>query len=304
MSKYWYLTAGKMKVVSLGLLILSVLAVNAHAQSILGNASTFAVLGGSEVTNVSPSVITTGNVGVAPATSITGFNSISGLAVSDPQVLAGTVQSDTAGAIAAQGSLTTALTDLGALSSVATTVLNGNLTGLVLAPGVYSVAAGTTNLAGTLTLAGTGSASDTWVFLMPSTLITSTGSTVVTTDSVGVGNVFWDVGSSATIQSGTTFYGNILASTSISMVTGATDSCGSALASTGAVTLEMNTISTGCNLGVTATTTSGGVTTVSVPTPGGTITATVPEGGSTLLYLCSFLLPLGAMRAFRFRRSI
>ena len=300
MSKYRYLTAGKMKVFSLGLLILSVLAVNAHAQSILGNASSFAVLGGSTVTNVPTSTIT-GNVGVwssGGANAITGFTS-----PSDSQVT-GTVYPGGAVPMAAQGSLTTALTDLGALSSVGTLIgSNLSLDG-PLAPGVYSVAAATSNLTGTLTLAGTGSANDTWVFLMSSTLITSSGSKVVTTDAPGTGNVFWDVGSSATIASGTTFYGNILASTSISMVTGATDLCGSALASTGAVTLQMNKISTGCNGGVSATT-SGGVTTVTVPTPsGGTITATVPEGGSTLLYLCAFLLPLGAMRTFRFRRSI
>ncbi len=300
MSRYRYLTAGKMKVFSLGLLILSVLAVNAHAQSILGNASSFAVLGGTaDVTNTGSTTLS-GNLGVSPGTSITQAGTFT--------FTSGTIHDNDAVAAAAQGSLTTALTDLGALSSVAT-LIGANLTlDGPLAPGVYSVPAAISNLTGSLTLAGTSNANDTWVFLMPSTLITSTGSSVtVTGDGTNGGNVFWDVGSAATIQSGTKFYGNILAVANIAMVTGATDSCGSVLSQT-AVTLDTNTISKGCNLGVTATT-SGGVTTVIVPTGGsggGTITGTVmvPEGGSTLLYLCSFLLPLGAMRVFRFRRSI
>jgi hypothetical protein len=205
--------------------------------------SSFAVLGAETVTNVPTSTIV-GNVGVSPGTAITGFNSVSGIAVADPQVTGGLVHSNTAVAAAAQGQLTTARGTLTSLGAGIT--LGADLAGLTLTPGIYTVAAGTTNLSGTLTLDGLGNANAFWLFQMPSTLITSSGS-VVNVINAGTGSgLFWNVGSSATLGTTTSFEGNILALTSISLNTGATIGCGRALADVGSVTLQMNTISIGC----------------------------------------------------------
>jgi hypothetical protein len=237
------------------------------AASVLGTAGDFAVLAGSEVTNIPTSTVV-GNVGVWAGTAITGFESSPGVAVSDPQVTGGLVHTTTTVAQAAQGALTNAITSLGLMG--AGTLLGADLAGLTLVPGVYTVPAGTTNLSGTLTLDGGGNANAGWVFLMDSNLITSPGS-VVNLINTGLGaGVFWDVRSSATLDTGTSFQGNILALTSITLNTGATIGCGSALASTGSVTMHTNTIGSGCSGGLTVSE-SGGIPTflpvVPVPLP-------------------------------------
>lgn len=205
--------------------------------------ASFTVLGASMVTNVPTSTIV-GNVGVSPGASITGFNSSPGVAVADSQVTSGMVHTTTALAASAQGQLTTARNNLTSLGSGA--MLGADLAGLTLMPGVYTVAAGSTNLSGTLTLDGAGNANAAWVFQMPSTLITSTNSVVNVINTGSGAGVYWNVGSSATINVNTTFLGNILALTSISMNTTATDLCGRALADTGAVTLQQNSLSGTC----------------------------------------------------------
>ena len=215
------------------------------ASSILpADLASFAVLGASTVTNVPISNIQ-GNVGVWPGTSITGFNSVSGSAVSDYQVTGGLVHSATPLAQSAQNELTRARNDL--LSMGAGTLLPSDLAGLTLKPGVYTVPAAATNLSGTLTLDGGGNPNAAWVFQMASTLITSSSSVVNMIGGGANGGVFWNVGSSATLNTYSTFMGNILALTSISAKTGATVSCGRLLAQNAAVTLEMNTISAACN---------------------------------------------------------
>jgi hypothetical protein len=215
------------------------------ATPILGSdLASFTVLGASTVTNVPTSTIV-GNVGVYAGSGITGFLSSPGVAVSDPQVTGGLVHATTAVAQSAQGQLTAAITNLGSLGA-GTTLINPDLTGLVLAPGVYSVSAGTTNLSGSLTLDGGGNANAFWVFQMASTLITSPNSVVNVINTGSGAGLFWDVRSSAIIDTNTTFMGNILALTSISMNTTATDLCGRALASTGAVTLQQNSLSGVC----------------------------------------------------------
>ena len=121
-----------------------------------------------------------------------------------------------------------------------------DLAGLALPPGVYTVLAGASNLTGTLTLDGQGNANAAWVFQMGSTLITSPGSAVNVVNTGSGAGVFWNVGSSATLDTTTSFQGNILALASITLNTGATIGCGRALADTGAVTMDMNTIGIGC----------------------------------------------------------
>jgi len=217
----------------------------AWAAPILGSdLASFTVLGASTVTNVPTSTIV-GNVGVYAGSSITGFNSSPGVAVLDPQVTGGLVHATTTVAQSAQGELTTAITNLGSLGA-GSTLVNPDLAGLILAPGVYTVVAGSTNLSGAVTLDGGGNANAAWVFQMESTLITSPNSVVNVINTGSGAGVYWNVGSSATIDTNTTFMGNILALTSITMNTTATDLCGRALANTGAVTLDQNKLSGTC----------------------------------------------------------
>jgi hypothetical protein len=252
----------------------------ASATPLLGSdVASFTVLGASTVTNVPTSVIT-GNVGVwssGGANAITGFNSSPGVAVSDPQVTAGTVQAGTTtgspNAMSAQAQLVTAITNLGSLGPG--TLEPADLTGLTLAPGVYTVPAGTTNLSGTLILDGQGNANAVWVFQMPSSLITSPNSVVQLINTGSGAGVYWDVGSSATIDTNTTFLGNILALHNITMNSTATDLCGRALAEIDAVNLDENTLSGTCSGSLTG---SNGLS-------GGLEVTTTPAGGTQVSFL-------------------
>jgi len=123
------------------------------------------------------------------------------------------------------------------------TLLAADLVGLTLSPGVYTVPAGNTNLSGVLTLNGNGNANAVWVFQMASTLITSPNSVVNVINTGSGAGVYWNVGSSATLDVGTVFAGNILAQASVSLDPTAEILCGRAFALTGAVTLVDNLIS-------------------------------------------------------------
>jgi hypothetical protein len=254
------------------------------AAPILGDdLATFAVLGAETVTNVPISTIF-GNVGVSPGQALPGFIFVAGTATADPQVTGGLVHSNTALAQSAQAQLTTArTTTLGVGSLGSGTLLPADLTGLTIFPGVFTIPAGTTNLSGAVTLDGRGDVNAFWLFQLPDTLITSTGSVVnvVNTGTAGTSRagVFWNVGSSATLNSGSTFEGNILALTTITIGSHVTISCGRALADTGEVTLIMDTISIGC-LGTGEEGSNGlsGGTAVSVPG------AFIPEPGTLALF--------------------
>ena len=207
--------------------------------------SSFAVLGASAVTNTGATTLT-GNLGVSNNSSATGITGFFGTLANDgPGTVTGAVHQGDAFAISADGQLVNAMTSLGLMG--AGTSLGSALGGLTLAPGIYSVSAGVSNLTGTLTLDGGGNANAFWVFQMPSTLITSSGSFVNVINTGAGAGVYWNVGSSATLGAGTSFEGNILASTSVGMKAGVTLSCGRALAHTGAVTLIGDTVnSTNC----------------------------------------------------------
>ncbi len=255
------------------LAVLGALALPAQvwATPILGSTENFAVLGSSTVTNVPTSTIS-GSVGVwssGGANAITGFSSSPGVAVSDPQVTNGTVQAGTTEAMVAQGDLTSAINSLG-LMGAGTTLASYDLAGLTLTPGVYTVPAGTSNLTGALTLDGLGDINAEWVFQMESSLITSPNSSVNVINTGAGAGLFWDVRSSATLATATSFQGNILALTSITLNTGASIGCGRALASTGAVTLDGNTITAfGCDQSTGGYGSNGfsGATVASVPLP-------------------------------------
>lgn len=198
--------------------------------------ASFAVLGGTTVTNANATTIK-GNIGVSPGAAITGSALIT---------ITGTYHtgSDPVG-VSAQSQLVTAITNLASLGLGTTEPVN--LSGLTLVPGVYTVPAGTSNLTGTLTLNGQGNANAAWVFQMPSTLITSPGSVVNVVNTGAGAGIYWDVGSSATLDTTTSFEGNILALTSITLDHAATIGCGRALAENAAVTMDNNTInSTNC----------------------------------------------------------
>jgi hypothetical protein len=219
---------------ALGALLASLLcgAVPAAAQTApsLGSAQSFAVLGGSTVTNTGPSVIA-GDLGVSPGSAVTGFPP--GIVVS------GTIHAADAVAAAAQVSVTTAYNSLA--GQACTQDLTGqDLGGMTLTAGVYCFSS-SAQLTGTLTLNAQGNAAAVFIFKIGSTLTTASGSSVQVINGGSACRAFWQVGSSATLGTTTAFGGNILALASITLNTGAS-LVGRALARTGAVTLDSNNV--------------------------------------------------------------
>jgi serine protease AprX len=149
----------------------------------------------------------------------------------------GTKHQADAVALAAQNDLTTAYNAAAAAPSTSNVTVV-DLGGKTLTPGVYTAAAGMA-LTGTVPLTLSGSADSVFIFQAGSTLITGANSSVVLSGGVQASNLFWQVGSSATLGTGTAFKGNILALTSITVTTGASID-GRALARNGAVTLDNN----------------------------------------------------------------
>jgi hypothetical protein len=252
--------------------ISAVMASGAQAATVpLGTANPFAVLGGSAVTNTGPSVIN-GDVGVSPLTSITGFP--------PGVVIGGTFHVADGVASGAQDDLVIAYDNAAGRSSDVT--LAGDPVGSTLAPGTYT-ASSQLNLSGDVTLDAHSDPNAVFVFQVGSDLIVAPGSRILLQGGAQACNVFWQVGSSATIGTTSAFVGNIMALTSISMNTGASLD-GRVLARNGAVTLDTNTITkSACatpapptSSDTSATTESG--TPVSIQLNGGDTT------GATLTY--------------------
>lgn len=195
----------------------------------LGTASSFAILAGTpKITNTGSSTIT-GNVGIAPAKAVTGF---------PPGVINGTIHKGDAVAVRAKRDLVTGYNDAAGRSSTAT---HANLGGKTLVAGVYNAGGTTLRLTGTLTLDGQNDPNAVWIFQATSDLVTASSSTVRFIHGGQACNVFWQVTSSATLGSGSTFAGTIMALTSITMANGVTLH-GRALARNGKVTLINDTI--------------------------------------------------------------
>jgi hypothetical protein len=193
----------------------------------------FGILAGSTVTNTStvaaPTNVT-GDVGVWAGTAIVGF---------PPGTLTGTLHSGDAVAQTAQGQLTTAYNT--AAGKPVGTHLPPDIGGSTLFPGVYTtVAQPSLGITGNLTLDAQGDSTAVWIFQIGSTLITAAGQVKLQNGALPQ-NVFWQIGSSATLGTGTTMAGNLMANQSISLNTGVTLN-GRALASIGAVTLISDTV--------------------------------------------------------------
>jgi ice-binding like protein/Big-like domain-containing protein len=227
----------------------------------LGAACGYGVLGHTTVTNTGLTHVAgvppaTADLGVSPGSAVTGFaiapaNTFVGPGTNSagPGLVSGTIHLNdppppsTTSAMAAQAALTVAYNDLAGRTAPAPTILTGaapDIGGQRLAPGIYK---SNTSLAitGTVTLDGGGDPNAVWIFQIASTLITAGNSNVVLAGNASAHNVFWQVGSSATLGTGSTLNGSILALTSVMLTTGATLN-GRALASTGAVTMDTNTV--------------------------------------------------------------
>lgn len=207
------------------------------AQITLGSTvDTFGVLAGSTVTNSGPTVVL-GNLGVSPGTAITGFT---GIAPGGPGLASGAIHSADAFAGTAQTQLTTAYN--AAAAAISTATVSGDLGGLTFTPGVYT-SSSSLGITGTVTLNALGNPNAQFIFQVASALTTAVGSAVVLINGAQASNVYWQVGSSATLGTSASFSGNILALSSISLGTGAVLN-GRALARNGAVTLLSNTVNT------------------------------------------------------------
>ena len=182
-----------------------------QAPVVLGSATTFEVLAGSTVTSTGATTVN-GDLGVSPGTAVTGF---------PPGLVNGTIHAGDAAAAQAQLDLTTAYNDAAGRTVGAITVA-GNLGGQTLTPGLYKSTSSLAISSGDLTLDAQGDANAVFIFQMASTLTTTSGRQVILSGGAKAANVFWQVGSSATLGTTSVFKGNILALASITVTTGAT----------------------------------------------------------------------------------
>ena len=225
----------------------------------LGTSASFSVLAGAGITNTGPTTVS-GDIGTYPTTSITGSASMT---------IGGTNHAGDAVTQQAQNDLVTAYNT--AAGEGPTNPVAADLAGLTLKAGVYN-SASSLGLSGALTLDAAGDPNAVFVFQAGSALTTASGSSINLINGAQACNVFWQIGSSATLGTGSSFRGTIIALTSITLTTGATLD-GRALARNGAVTLDTNTItSSAC---VTAPATTAAATTAATTTAAATTTTRV-----------------------------
>lgn len=197
----------------------------------LGSDATVAILAGSTITNTGLTTIT-GDVDVSPGTAYTGFGA--GMAT----VVGGSIHAGDPTAVQAQLDLTTAYNNAALRANPL--AVPGDIGSMVIAPGVYRAPVSLA-ITGNVTLDGQNNPNSVFIFQSPSTLTTATNSTVTLINRANACNVFWQVASSATLNTASVFNGVILAAASVSFGTGSTMH-GRALASSGAVSLLSNTV--------------------------------------------------------------
>jgi hypothetical protein len=262
-------------IAALAAALLAVLAIGGTAEAAivptvpLGTTANFSVLGASTVTNTGPTVLAA-SVGLSPGSSVTGFPP--GLVLAP-----GTIEAATPAADQAQSDLGIAYVNAAGRSIDTTTTAElGNQT---LGAGVWAASGnGALGLTGPLVLDGAGDPTSVFIFQTDSTLTTASASSVTLINGAQECNVFWQVGSSATLGTGSTFRGNILAQASVTVTTAVTVH-GRALARTGAITLDTDTfVEPTCDLTppTTTTTTSGVASTAPSTAPDDALTQDVP----------------------------
>jgi hypothetical protein len=218
---------------AIGLAVPSASAGTAASPPTLGTAGPYSVLAGSTVTNTGPSVLS-GELGVSP-----------GSAMAHGAKHAADAQSSQA-----QNDLTIAYNDAASAKTTTTIPDVGNIGGETLTPGVYT-SASSMMLTGTVTLNGAGNPNAIFIFQAGSTVVTASSSRVVLENGAQACNVYWQVGSSATLGTSSTFVGTLMALTSATVTTGVTVD-GRVLARNGAVTLDSDTfLPTSCTTTVT-----------------------------------------------------
>ena len=201
-----------------------------QAPVVLGAAANFVVLAGSTVTSTGPTSVT-GDLGVSPGTAVKGF---------PPGTVVGAQHLGDPTAAAGIASLTTAYNDAAGRTLCPISV-SGNLGGKTLTPGLYKSTSALSISSGDLTLDALGDANAVFIFQMASTLTTTSGRQVILAGNAKAANIYWQVGTSATLGSTSAFQGTVMADQAITMNTGGTLN-GRLLARITAVNLDSNTI--------------------------------------------------------------